>query len=85
MFVNWVQRHPEGQFFSIFTDHLSAQNVYLFTHMQKADGHPTLEIDTDATDDRLAQSRALFLHTETLKHDETVRWLERWLRTRKLD
>ncbi|HEX4413596.1 MAG TPA: hypothetical protein VH107_08205 [Lacipirellulaceae bacterium] len=85
MFVNWMHRHPKGAFFSIFTDHLAAQNVYLFTHMQKEGDHPVLDIDTDATDELLTKSRALFLHTETLKHDETVRWLERWLRTRKLD
>lgn len=84
MFVNWVQRHPKGAFFSIFTDHLSPQNVYLFTHMQKLDEHCTLKIDKDATDDQLARARTLFLHTETLKHDDTVQWLERWLRTRKL-
>ncbi len=85
MFVNWVERNPKGKFFSIFTDHLSAQNVFLFTHMEKLDEHCALEIDTDATDELLAQQRTLFLHTETLKHDETVRWLERWLKTRKLD
>jgi len=85
MFVNWVQKHPKGQFFSIFTDHLAAQNVYLFTHIQKLDKRCTLAIDKDATDDLVARSRTLFLHTETLKHDETVQWLERWLRTRKLD
>jgi len=85
MFVNWAQKHPGGHFFSIFTDHLSAQNVYLFTHMQKMDEHCTLHIDTDATDELLARSRTLFLHTETLKHDETVQWLERWLRTWKLN
>src|SRR4051794_9811339 len=85
MFVNWVQQHPEGQFFSIFTDHLAAQNVYLLTHMEKAGSHCALKIDSDATDQLLSHSRALFLHTETLKHDETVRWLERWLRTRKLE
>lgn len=85
MFVGWVQKHPKGRFFSIFTDHLSAQNVYLFTRMQKLDEHCTLQIDTDATDDLLARTRTLFLHTETLKHDDTVQWLGRWLKTRKLD
>jgi hypothetical protein len=84
MFVDWVQKHPQGRFFSIFTDHLAAQNVYMFTRMQKIDEHCKLRIDAEATDGLLAQSRALFLHTETLKHDETVRWLERWLRTRDL-
>jgi hypothetical protein len=85
MFVNWVQKHPDGQFFSIFTDHLAAQNVYLFTHMEKAGARPALKIDSAANEDLLTQSRLVFLHTETLKHDETVRWLEKWLRTRKLD
>jgi hypothetical protein len=85
MFVNWVEKHPQGRLFSIFTDHLSAQNVYLFTHLQKIDEHCALVIDKDAADDLLSRSRTLFLHTETLNHDETVRWLERWLRTRKLD
>lgn len=85
MFVNWVQKHPKGSFFSIFTDHLAAQNVYLFTHIQKIDEHTTMKIDKDATDDQLAKARTLFLHTETLKHDDTVQWLERWLRARKLD
>ena len=84
-FVGWLKKHPKGKFFSIFTDHLSAQNVYLFTHMQKLNEHSTLQIDKDATDDQLAKSRTLFLHTETLKHDDTVQWLERWLRTRKLN
>jgi len=83
--VNWVQKHPKGQFFSIFTDHLSAQNVYLFTHMQRNGEHCAMQIDKGATDDLVTRSRALFLHTETLKHDDTVQWLERWLRTRKLD
>jgi hypothetical protein len=85
MFVNWVHKHPKGQFFSIFTDHLSSQNVYLFTHMQRNGEHCALQIDKDATDDLVARSRVLFLHTETLKHDDTVQWLEHWLRTRKLD
>jgi len=85
MFVNWVEKHPKGRFFSIFTDHLAAQNVYLLTHMQKFDEHAKLVIDTDAKDDLLARCRLLFLHTETLKHNDTVQWLERWLRRRKLD
>jgi len=85
MFVNWVEKHPQGRFFSIFTDHLAPQNVYMFTRMQKADEHCALKLDTDLSDDLLAKSRALLLHTETLNHNETVRWLERWLKTRKLD
>ena len=85
MFVNWMDKHPQGKLFSIFTDHLSAQNVYLFTHLQKIDPHSSMRIDQDASDDLLTKSRTLFLHAEKLKHDDTVQWLERWLKTRKLN
>jgi hypothetical protein len=85
MFANWVEKHPKGRFFSIFTDHLAAQNVYMFTRMQKADEHCAMKLDSDVTDDLIAKSRTLFLHTEKLNHNETVRWLERWLKARKLD
>src|SRR3954454_20372171 len=46
---NIVLVFPEGprdasrQFFSIFTDHLAAQNVYLLTHMEKAGSHCALK------------------------------------------
>lgn len=85
MFVDWVKRHPKGHFFSIFTDHLAAQNVYLFTHMQKSGADTKLQIDTDATDDLVAHTPALFLHTEKLTHNETTRWFERWLKTIKVN
>jgi hypothetical protein len=85
MFVNWVENHPSGKFFSIFTDHLAAQNVYMFTRMQKLDEHCSLQLDTDVTDEALGRSRAILLHTEKLNHNETVQWLERWLKSLKLD
>lgn len=85
MFVDWARKHPSGTFFSIFTDHLAAQNVYLFTHMQNDDSHCTMRIDSAADGEVLAKTRLLFLHSEKLKHDETVQWLERWLRARQLE
>jgi hypothetical protein len=87
-FVDWVVKHPKGRFFSIFTDHLSPENVYLMTHIAKAGQTYTLliaEDAKDAKDDVLAGTRVLFLHTVSLKHDQTVRWLERWLRSRTRD
>ncbi len=84
-FVDWAARHPDVHLFSIFTDHLSVQNVFFMTHLGHKKQDFALKIDTDATDEVLTRTRLLFLHTETLKHDETVRWLERWLRSRKLD
>ncbi|MCC7475358.1 MAG: hypothetical protein IT425_08180 [Pirellulales bacterium] len=84
MLVNWTHGHPRGQLFSIFTDHLSAQNVFMFTHLQKLGESCELRIDTEANDEFLRGSRIVFLHTETLSHNEAVRWLEHWLRTREL-
>lgn len=84
MFVEWVKKHPKGRLFSIFTDHLAAQNVYLFTRMEKLDEHCALQLDTDTNDGALTKSRVLFVHTETLNHEQTVQWLERWLRAMKL-
>ena len=77
MFVNWVKKHPKGRFFSIFTDHLSAQNVYLFTHIQKFDTHCTLRIDKDATDDQLAKSRNFSTHrnAQARRHGAVARTL----------
>jgi hypothetical protein len=84
-FVTWVEKHPKGTLFSIFTDHLSAQNVYMMTHIEKTGEPYKLMIDKDAEEDTLAKTRVLFLHTETLKHNDTVQWLEKWLRTRSID
>jgi hypothetical protein len=85
MFVDWVKKNPEGKLFSIFTDHLSKENVYLFTHIQKIDPASKMLSDSDVTDEQLANARTLFLHTETLTHGQTVDWLERWLKTRGLE
>lgn len=85
MFVTWAEKHPNGTLFSIFTDHLSAQNVYMLTHLQKVEVPCVLNIDTGVTEETLRTARAVFLHTETLDHNGTVTWIERWLKTRKLD
>ncbi len=79
-FVDWAERRREGRLFSIFTDHLSAQNVYLMTHLRRKHVSYLLALDSDATDEMLRRERILFLHTEKLKHNQTVQWLERWLR-----
>jgi len=79
-FVDWAQRQPEGRLFSIFTDHLAAENVYLMTHLAKRGLAYTLLDEADAGEADIANHRLLFLHTQRLKHDETVSWLEKWLR-----
>jgi len=79
-FADWLVRRPAGRLFSIFTDHLAAQNVYLMTHLRKRGVGYELMDERDASEKDVAGNRILFLHTQRLKHDETVSWLERWLR-----
>lgn len=79
-FVDWVVRRKDARFFSIFTDHLAARNVYLMTHMKKKSIRYELLDAEDAMEDVVARSRVLFLHASRLTHDQTVSWLEKWLK-----
>ncbi len=83
-FVDWVKGHPQGRFFSIFTDHLAAKNVYLMTHLRQNHVEYTLMAEQDAGKRTAGQVRVLFLHAEKLNHNGTVAWLERWLATRPI-
>ena len=83
-FVDWVARNRRARLLSVFTDHLADENVYLMTHMARAGVRYRLMVDEDATDRILERNRVVFLHTEKLKHNETVQWLARWLRTSRL-
>ncbi len=78
-FVDWGARRTSGRLFSIFTDHLATENVYLMTHLRQRDVRYELSAEQHATDAMVRESRVLFLYAEKLKHDETVRWLQRWL------
>lgn len=79
-FVDWAARRPDARLFSIFTDHLAANNVYLMTHLRKRGVAYTLLDEADAGEGDVEQHRVLFLHTQRLKHDDTVGWLGKWLR-----
>lgn len=81
-FVDWASRRPAGRMFSIFTDHLAGANVWLLTHLRKKGVSCELLDAEDASDAMVAKERVLFLHASKLTHDETVQWLERWLKTR---
>ncbi len=80
-FVDWVARKRDGRLFSIFTDHLSGENVYMMTHLRKRGVSYELRDEDDVGDDTLRAARVLFVNTTKLSHNETVRWLERWLRS----
>lgn len=83
-FVDWSAQHAKGTLFSIFTDHLAKENVYLMTHLRQRGVVYSLAAEQDVKDDETMSARIQFLHAEKLTHDQTVRWLERWLRTRSL-
>lgn len=80
-FVDWAARNREGRFFTIFTDHLGGENVYMMTHMRKRGLPYELFDEDDVTDLLMKRTHVLFVHTTKLTHDQTVRWLERCLKT----
>ena len=80
-FVDWAVRNPSHRLFSVFTDHLSAENVYMMTQLRKKSTAYDLLDDADATDAVLGGQRVLFLHAASLKHNQTVQWLQRWLQS----
>lgn len=83
-FVDWVARNRRGRFLSVFTGHLAGENVFMMTEMAKRGVRYKLLQDEDASDEFLRRNRVIFLPTFTLRHLETVQWLERWLRTSRL-
>ncbi len=83
-FVDWAARSREGRLFSIFTDHLAGENVYLMTRLRRRDLSYELMDEDDAADALLRSTRLLFVNTTKLTHDQTVQWLERWLRASSL-
>jgi hypothetical protein len=80
-FVDWAKRNPAHRFFSIFTDHLAPENVFLMTRLRRASLQYVLYSDEDADAGVLAANRILFVHTDRLDHNGTVQWLEPWLRS----
>ena len=80
-FVDWAKRSPRHRLFSIFTDHLAAENVFLMTRLRRVDVPYALYCDEDADAGVLAANRVLFVHTDRLDHNGTVQWLEPWLRS----
>jgi len=80
-FVDWAARNPAHRLLSVFTGHLAAENVYMMTQLRKRSVAYELLDDADATDAILDRTRVLFLHTARLNHNQTVQWLERWLRS----
>lgn len=81
----WVGRHREtARLRSIFTEHLGGDNAWLMAALDKEGIPYRVRMDSDVTDDLLAQHRNLFAYTTTLDHNGTVKTLEMFLRTSKL-
>ncbi|CAN5263072.1 hypothetical protein BH09SUM1_BH09SUM1_15190 [soil metagenome] len=83
-YTGYMQQHPDRRFRSIFTEHLANENVQIMATLGKAGLDFDLRIDTDADESLLKTKPRVFLHTLTLKHDETVQWLEKFLKTSSL-
>ena len=83
-FVEWVARHPAGRLFSIFTEHLADENKDLMTRLgeRKVEFTRLENLPPDA--EPLRKPRIVFLATTQLTHDQTVQWLEPWLRATTL-
>lgn len=84
-FVCWVARNREGRLLSIFTDHLATTNCWMMTRLVRENCEYRLFDDQDVSDSDLKENRIVFMYTTTLDHDETVGWLERWLKTSCLE
>lgn len=84
-FVDWAARRSNGRLFSIFTDHLAGENVYLMTRLRERGIPYELAAEQNVMPDLVRASRVLFLFAEKLNHNETVGWLERWLAATSLD
>ncbi len=84
-FAAWAVRNKTGRMASIYTDHLKANNEQLMGMLKAKEIAHASMMDTAADDAALKANRVLFLHTTTLNHNQTVSWLEKFLRTSGLD
>ena len=84
-FANWVDRNRRARLRTIFTEHLANDNVEMMAMIDLKGLRYRVLMDVDATDRILARTRILFLHTATLKHNETVQWLEKFMRNSRLE
>lgn len=83
-FIAWAAGDPKARLFSIFTDHLAADNVYMMTEFRKLKIAYELLGDQDVKPEDQARNRVLFVHTLKLSHDQTVQWLQKWLEATSL-
>jgi len=80
IFADWIARHPNARFGSIFTEHLADENVILMAALSKANVPFTLRVD-DNMEPNAESARVFFLHTLALDHNGAVTWLERFLKS----
>ncbi|MBI1293034.1 hypothetical protein GC173_17635 [bacterium] len=78
-FSGWIEKHPEGRFGSIFTDHLAGENVIIMATLSKDKVPFVLRVDDNIEADA-EKAPVFFVHTVSLDHNGTVSWLERFLK-----
>jgi hypothetical protein len=81
-FADFASR-PDTHVRSIFTGHLSEENVDLATLLWQRDVPVTLTHDTLVTDEQLTDDRVVLMHTD-LRHMQVMTHLEQWARTSTL-
>lgn len=81
-FVAWRTKQRSGRLFSVFTDHLAKENVYLMTHLRQHGIDYELRAESDVDAATMAKAPVLFVHAEKSSHDATVAQLEPWLKSR---
>lgn len=83
-YADWAVRREGARLASIYTDHLEKRNEEIMALIDAKSRTYYSNNDVGVTDDDLKNNSNIFVHT-TLTHDETVRWLERFLKTSGLD
>ncbi len=83
-FADWIGNSPDGRFFSIYTEHLSGENEELMAMLtqKKIDFARLTDAEKEMPVDKW--DRITFMRTTRLNHNQTVQWLEPWLRSVKL-
>lgn len=84
-YAAWMQRHPDGRFLSVFTEHLAPENVEIMAMIDLAGLDYRLLKEDKVSEEIVRTTPRLFLHTTTRDHNAARALLGPWLKASKLD